>query len=73
MNRRPADDPRPLLAVVLVGLCLLVASHVEPWLRRLDLPQLRAIALTAAVVLVALVALIGPSGGWRAGARWPAA
>lgn len=65
MNRRPADDPRPLIAVVLVGLGLLVASHVEPWMRRLDLPRLRQVAAAAAVVLVALAVLV-------AAVRWVA-
>jgi hypothetical protein len=58
MNRRSADDPRPLFALVLVAVCLVVASHVGPWLRRLDASHLLTLALAGAVVLLALGVLV---------------
>jgi hypothetical protein len=58
MNRPSGDDPRPLFALVLVALGLVVAAHVGPWLRRLDLADQRAHGLAAALALMALVAVV---------------
>jgi hypothetical protein len=68
MDSRSPEDPRPLIAIVVVAGVIFVSSHVATWLRALSVPAASPLLLVVPVVL-GLVAVVARRAACRRALR----